>query len=154
MSKLLTILGGLAFLFAALVYPAAAIIASGAVEAYIISAKDPSTVKVEQEIFEAPKAPKDSKEYRDAVMRIYGSVADDPTSVVFVKSEKFVHPRELPTLTLLPVDKQKGENPLQTKTVYFFATRTAAGAAAVGALFILAGFLCRKKKVVPAPPAA
>ncbi len=154
MSKLLLVLGALALLFAALAYPIAGIVASGSVEAYLISAKDPTAVKVEQEIFEAPKASKDSKTYRDAVMGIYGSVTDEPTKVLFVPADRFVHPKELPTLTLLPIDKQKGENPLQVKTVYFFASRMAAGAAAVGALFALAGFLLRKKKAPPAPPAA
>jgi hypothetical protein len=155
MSRLLLVLGALSLLFAALVYPVAGIIAAGAVEAYLISGKDPSAVKVEQEIFEAPKgAGKDSKTYRDAVMSIYGSVTDDPTKVLFVSADRFVHPKELPSLTLLPIDKQKGENPLQVKTVYFFASRMAAGAAAVGALFVLTGFLSRKKKAPPAPPAA
>ena len=155
MSRILMILGGLAFLSAALIYPIAGILASGAVEAYLISAKDPSAVKVEQEIFEAPKGvSKDSKAYRDAVMGIYGSVTDDPTKVLFVPAEKFVRPKELPTLTLLPIDKQKGENPLQVKTVYFFASKTAGGAAAFGALFALAAFFTRKTKAPPAPPAA
>ncbi len=155
MSRILLVLGALALLFAALVYPAAGLVASGAVEAYLISAKDPSAVKVEQEIFEAPKGvSKDSKAYRDAVMGIYGSVTDDPTKVLFVPAEKFVRPRELPTLTLLPIDKQKGENPLQVKTVYFFASKTAAGAAVFAALFALAGYFTRKKKAPPAPPAA
>ena len=154
MSRILLVLGGLALLFAALAYPIAGIVASSSVEAYLISAKDPTAVKVEQEIFEAPKgASKDSKTYRDAVMGIYGSVTDEPTKVLFVSADRFVHPKELPTLTLLPIDKQKGENPLQVKTVYFFASRLAAGAAAVGALFILTGFLSRKKKAPPAPPA-
>jgi hypothetical protein len=155
MSKLLLILGALALLFATLVYPIAGVVASSAVEAYLISAKDPSAIKVEQEIFEAPKgAAKDSKVYRDAVMGIYGSVTDEPTKVVFVPAEKFVHPKELPTLMLLPIDKQKGENPLQVKTIYFFASKTAAGAAVVGALFLLAGFLTRKKKTPTSTPAA
>jgi hypothetical protein len=154
MSRILLVLGGLALLFAALAYPIAGIVASSSVEAYLISAKDLSAVKVEQEIFEAPKAGKETKTYRDAVMSIYGSVTDEPTKVLFVPAERFVRPKELPTLTLLPIDKQKGENPLQVKTVYFFASRTAAGAAVVGALFILTGFLSRKKKAAPPPPAA
>ncbi len=155
MSRILLVLGGLAFLSSALVYPIAGILASGAVEAYLISAKDPSAVKVEQEIFEAPKGvSKDSKVYRDAVMGIYGSVTDEPTKVLFVPAEKFVRPKELPTLTLLPIDKQKGENPLQVKTVYFFASKTTGGAAAFGALFALAALFTRKKKAPPAHPAA
>ena len=155
MSRILLVLGGLAFLSAALIYPIAGILASGAVEAYIISAKDQSLVDVERSIFEAPKGvSKESKTYRDAVMGLYGSVTDEPTKVIFEHQEHFFHPPELPTLTLLRIDKQKGDNPVQLKTVYFFASRTAIGAAVVGALFALAAFFARKKKAPPAPPAA
>lgn len=137
----------------ALSFPIAAIIASNAVEAYLISAKDPSAREIEQKIFEPPKgASKDSKAYRDAVMSIYGSQTDDPTKVVFVPKEKFVHPVELPSLTLLPVDKQRGENPLQLKTVYFFQVKTAEGAGLVGALLLIGWLIVRRKPASPAPP--
>ena len=73
--------------------------------------------------------------------------------MLFVPQDKFVHPEELPTLTLLPVDKQKGENPLQLKTVYFFAQKTLIGSAAAGVVLLLLWiFLGRKSR--PAPPAA
>lgn len=155
MSRILLGLGGLAFLSAALVYPIVAIITAGATEAYLISAKDQSLVDVERAIFDPPKGvSKDSKAYRDAVMGIYGSVTDEPTKVVFESKERFFNPPELPTLTLLRMDKQKGENPYQVKTIYFFASKTAGGAAVFGVLFALAGFFTRKKKAPPAPPAA
>ncbi|HZE95754.1 MAG TPA: hypothetical protein VE981_01890 [Planctomycetota bacterium] len=148
MSKALLILGGLALLFAALVYPVAAVLSGQAVEAYVIAGKDPEAIKIDQQIFEPPKgAAKDSKAYRDAVMEIYGSRADEPTRVLFVPAEKFRRPAELPTLVLLPVDKQKGENPLQVKTVYFLAQKTAIGAAGVGALLLAIGFFTRKKPI-------
>ncbi len=155
MSRLLVFLGASALLVAILIYPAAAIVAGGAVEAYLIAAKDKSAIEVERAIFEPPKgAAKDSKAYRDAVMSIYGSQTDEPTKVLFVAEDKFVRPPELPTLVLLPIDKQKGENPLQVKTVFFFATRTIAGAAVVGIVLLSAGILLRKKKTSPPPPAA
>src|SRR2546427_10820971 len=106
------------------IYPIAGIISGRATEAYLIAAKDPKAVEVEKAIFEPPKgAAKDSKAYRDAVMRISGSQTDDPTKDVFVPQEKFIHPEELPSLTLLPLNKDKGENPLQVKTCYFFAQK-------------------------------
>jgi hypothetical protein len=155
MSKALFVLGAGALAVAALVYPVAAIVAGGAVEAYLIAAKDKSAVEVERAIFEAPKgASKDSKAYRDAVMSIYGSQTDDPTRVLFVPADKFLRPPELPSLVLLPIDKQKGENPLQVKTVYFFATRTVLGAAVVGIALLGIGAALRKKKVPAPPPAA
>ena len=144
-----------AFLLAALTYPVAALLASGSVEAYLIAAKDRSAVEVEKAIFEPPKgASKDSKAYRDAVMRIYGSQTDEPTRVLFVPKEKFIHPEELPGLTLLPVDKAKGENPLQEKTVYFFASRSVLGFVAAGLVFLVAWALARRKSAPPAAAAA
>lgn len=155
MSKLFMVLGILALVTAGLVYPIAGAIAGGATEAYIIAAKDPKAVEIDREIFEAPKgAAKDSKAYRDAVMSIYGSQADEPTKVVFWPADKFVHPKELPGLVLLPVDKNKGENPLQVKTVYFFASKTAIGAAVVGVILLGIGFAMKKKPSTPSAPAA
>lgn len=142
-----------AFILAIATYPAAAIVARTAVEAYIIAAKDPAAVEVERAIFEPPKAPKDSKAYRDAVMRIYGSQTDEATAVVFVPQERFLHPQELPTLTLLPVDKQKGQNPLQVKTVYFFASRSVAGFAVAGIVFLGVWLFLRRKKPSASPAA-
>ena len=137
-------IGGL--VVAALAYPIAGVLAAGAVEAYIIAAKDPTAVAVDEELFEAPKGvSKDSKTYRDAVMRIYGSQTDEPTKVVLVPSDKFIHPKQLPTLTLLPVDKQKGENPLQVKTLYFFASRVSIASGFVGAILLIGWLVTRKR---------
>ena len=154
MQKLLMVGWVACFLLALLTYPVVGILAGGAVEAYIIAAKDPSVISVDEEIFEAPKGvAKDSKAYRDAVMRVYGSQTDEPTKVVFVSKEKFLQPKLLPGLMLLPVDKQKGENPLQLKTVYFFAPKIMLG-------FSVAGFICTiawivmRRKSMPSPPAA
>jgi hypothetical protein len=155
MTKVFMVLGLLAIVTAVLVYPIAGMISGGAVEAYIIAAKDPKVVEVDRQIFEPPKGKsKDSKEYRDAVMSLYGSTADEPTKVVFVPAEKFVRPTELPGLVLLPVDKDKGENPLQVKTVYFFAQKTMIGAFVTGLLLQGIGILLKKKKAPAPPPAA
>jgi hypothetical protein len=138
---------------AAATYPVAHVIDGRAIEAYLIAAKDPKAVEVEKAIFEPPKgAAKESKEYRDAVMRIYGSQTDEPTKVVFVPKEKFIHPEELPSLTLLPVEKEKGENPLQVKTVYFFAQKAVMGFAAAGVVLLLLWILVGRKKANAAPP--
>jgi hypothetical protein len=156
MTKVFMILGLLAIVTAVLVYPIAGMLAGGAVEAYIIAAKDPTLTKTEKELFkmDPPKEKKDSKAYRDAVMSIYGSPTDEPTKVVFVSADKFIHPEELPTLTLLPVDKQKGENPLQVKTVYFFAQKTMIGAFVSGLILQGIGMALKKKKAPAPPPAA
>jgi hypothetical protein len=71
-----------------------------------------------------------------------------------VAKEKFVHPEELPSLTLLPVDKQKGENPLQVKTVYFFAHRMMIGGVAAFAILLILWIIPNWKRSKSAAPAA
>jgi len=151
MRKLLLAGWVIALALAALAFPVAAILASSATEAYLISGKDPVAIEVEKELFEAPKgASKDSKEYREAVLRIYGVPVDEPTKVVFWPAEKFIHPAQLPSLTVLPVYKDKGDNPLQVKTLYFFAGRMAVAAGVAGIVMLFAWLLVRKRPP-PAP---
>lgn len=110
-----------ALIVAGATYPAVAFMASGAIDAYMIAAKSPEMVKDNKEDF-TPRDPKETdKAYRSRVMEIYGNPIDYTTPVVFVPREKFIRPSEDPELVLLPVDKQKGENPLQVKSLYFFA---------------------------------
>ena len=156
MQKLLLIGWVGAFVCAAAAYPVAALIASTSTEAYMIAAHDPQRVSGERELFnfDPPKAPKDSPEYRKAVIAIYGTmVTDEMTRFVFWPKEKYIHPQELPTLTLLP--KQGEDEPLQLKSIYFLAGRMMAGASAVGLLLLAVWALGRRKaKPAPAPPSA
>lgn len=155
MRKAIGLLAILSFAVAALAFPVAWVVASTATEAYMIAGKDPSTREIEEGLFEAPKGvSKDSKEYRDAVLRIYGNPTDETTKVVFWPADKFIHPKQLPGITILPLDKEKGENPLQVKTVFFFASRGALGAAAAGVALALLAAVTRKKPAPPAPPPA
>ena len=141
-----------AFACAFLVYPILGYIRSTAVEAWVIVGKDANTVSVEKEIFEPPKAPKDSKEYREAVMRIYGVPTDAPIKVVFVPKEKFVRPSELPEMVLLP--KGPAEDPTQLKMVEWIAPRTMLGAAGVGFILVVLWIILTKKAKGAPPPAA
>jgi hypothetical protein len=157
MQKLLLVGWIGAFLCAAAAYPVASLIASSSTEAYLVAAHDPKRVEGERELFnfDPPKAPKDSSQYRKAVIGIYGTlVTDEMTRFVFWPQEKYTHPPELPSLTLLA--KQGNDEPIQLKTVYFLAGRTTAGAAVVGLLLLAVwGFRRRKAKAAPpAPPAA
>jgi hypothetical protein len=153
MQKLLMVGWIGAFVCAFLCYPIAGLISNGAVEAYVIVPKDPTTRDVEKALFEPPKGKsKDSPEYRNAVMRIYGVPTDEPMKVVFVPKEKFIVPDELPTLTLLPKEK----NWVQLKTIFWFAPRVMLGASAVGFVLVLVWIVLRKKAataVAPPPPA-
>lgn len=153
MQKLLMVGWVGAFVCAFLCYPIAGLISNSAVEAYVIVPKDATTRDVEKALFEPPKGKsKDSPEYRNAVMRIYGVPTDEPMKVVFVPKEKFIVPDELPTITLLPKEK----NWVQLKTIFWFAPRVMLGAAAVGFALVIVWIVLRKKSAraaAPPPPA-
>lgn len=140
-----------ALVVAGATYPAVALIASGATDAYVIAAKSPELVKDNKESFD-PREPKETDQaYRKRVMEIYGNPMDHTDPVLFVPKERFIRPSEAPELVLLPVDKQKGENPLQVKSLYFFAKYIVMASGAAFVLLLgLHSFLTRKKPP-PAP---
>ena len=151
MRKLLMIGWIGAFACAFLVYPILGYIRSTAVEAWVIVGKDANSVAVEKEIFDS-KAPKDSKKYREDVMRIYGVPTDEPMKVVFVPKEKFVRPSELPEMVLLP--KGPTDDPMQLKMVEWMAPRTMLGASVVGFILVVVWIILTKKAKAAAPPPA
>ena len=61
--------------------------------------------------------------------------------VLFVDADKIVRPDENPSLRLLLLDKQQGDNPLQAKTVWFMAWRALAGFLFLAALAFIASLL-------------
>ncbi len=140
-----------ALVVAGATYPTVALLASGATDAYIIAAKSPELVKDNKDSWD-PRFPKETDQaYHKRVMEIYGNPMDHTDPVLFVAKEKFIRPPEAPELLLLPVDKEKHENPLQVKSLYFFAKPVAAGSAIAGlVLFGLSRFLAKRSK----PPAA
>jgi len=150
--KKLALLGSIAAVaVAVLAYPVLMILESSATEAYVIAAKSPELVKDNKDSFDPRDAKETDEAYRKRVMGIYGNPIDYRTPVLFVAKEKFIRPSEAPDLILLPVDKEKGENPLQVKSLYFFAKPLVIGAGVTGlVLFALSRFLGKKAK----PPAA
>ncbi len=155
MAKVLKSLGILGLAVAALAFPAAWAIDAAGTDAYMIAGKDRASFAVNEELFDPPKgASKDSKAYRDEVLRIYGVPTDDTTKVVFWPKEKFIHPKQLPSITILPVYKEQGENPWQVKTIYFLATRTCIAAAVGGVVLWGIGAASGRKKHPSVPPAA
>lgn len=146
-----------AFAFALLVFPAAWLLASGAREVWIINPFSPETVEINKALWELdppdPKVP----DYAMKVIGIYGQPTSEPMEVLFVSEERILHPEEMGSLTLLPVDKDKGENPLQLKTIFFFAPWFCGGASFVGATIFAAWFFLsrrRRSAAGEAPPAA
>jgi hypothetical protein len=70
----------------------------------------------------------------DPVAQLYGNPLSAKTRVVLPSEDRLVRPEEDPTLLLFRVDKQRGENPLQTQTLWFFAKLVLPGLALVGLL--------------------
>ncbi|MBM4373268.1 MAG: hypothetical protein FJ098_16550 [Deltaproteobacteria bacterium] len=108
---------GAATLAAAVLAAAWAVDRFAATEVQIIAARDPAVVAVEKALWMEG----------DPVTELYGVPAGQPVRVAFVDPGRLIRPDEDPSLVLLPVDKQAGENPLQVKTVWFVALRAAAG---------------------------
>lgn len=151
--KLLARLGAFGALAVAIAaYPAVSILASGATEAYIVAAKSPAMVKFNQDSFE-PRGPKEpDAAFHRRIMEVYGNAVDYTTPVLFVSKEKFIRPAEAPSLIILPVDKEKGENPLQVKSLHFFAKYVVIGASvAFAVLFGLSFLFGRKPPPSPTP---
>lgn len=64
----------------------------------------------------------------DPVPEIYGVPTNEPVRVLLPDEARLIRPAESGTgPTLLAVDKQAGENPLQVRSVWFVAWRAAAG---------------------------
>ena len=100
----------------------------------IISPHDPSTVELNRALY----APGDS------VAELYGNPLSKPVRVILPSPENLIRPEEDTSLLLLRVDKQKGENPLQAKTIWFFGKFAVIGLSLIG----LAGFALPRPKSV------
>ena len=140
-----------AFVCAFLCYPILGVLSNSAVEAYVIVPKDKESQAIEDEIFEPPKGKsKDSPEFRNAVLRIYGVPTDEPTKVLFVPQDKFIVSRHDPSLKILPKEK----NWVQLKTIQWFVPRVMFGASVVGFLLVIAWIMVRRKSLKAPPPPA
>jgi len=80
----------------------------------------------------------------ESVPELYGNPLSGETRVVLPSKERLLRPEEDPTLLLFQVDKLGGENPLQTKTVWFFVKFAVPGLA----LLALLGFALPRKRAV------
>jgi hypothetical protein len=143
--KLLKLGWVLALGFAALFLAAGAVIAAGAVEAYIYTPLDSKTVEVNQGLFALYNLDKKAPEYPGEVMKIYGLPTQQAIAVVFVPKEKFFHPPEMPDITMLPEDPKKGEHWVQLRAVQFFRNWSAGCAAAVGVVLLVVWLAVRRR---------
>jgi hypothetical protein len=142
----------LSVLVAALAWPVALAMDAAATEALPIVPFAPEVVEVNRatETLD-PKA----ADYEMRVAGIYGTPSKQGRGrFLFVPKERYLHPRELPSLTLITINKQNGENPLQAQTVRFFAQWVNLGAMAAVVLFLLAWIYRRRtagRRAVPDP---
>lgn len=82
----------------------------------------------------------------DSIPEIYGNPLSRQARVLFVDPERIIQPEEDPSLSLLPVDKAKGDNPLQVQTIWFFTRFIIGGLLVLG----IAGlFIPRSKSPLP-----
>lgn len=82
----------------------------------------------------------------DPVADIYGIPTDHPVKVVMPDSTRIIRPEEDPSLVLLAVDKQQGDNPLQVQTVWFITTRLAIGLGLMSLLGLIVWRFPRRKR--------
>jgi len=73
----------------------------------------------------------------EPVAPIYGTPIGEPMTILFAEPSRLIVPPEDPSLTLYTVDKAKGQNPLQSQTVWFFVTFAMIGSG----VLLLAGIL-------------
>ena len=153
MQKLLLIGWVAAFACAFLTFPVLGLISAGAVDAYVIVARDAEGVALGKEMFDPPKGvAKDSPRYLKEVLNIYGIPVETPTKVIFVSKSKFINPPELPSITILP--KQKNEDPMQLQLILWIAPRFMFGASVVGFLLVIPWIVLRRKSLKAPPPPA
>lgn len=73
----------------------------------------------------------------EPVTKIYGTPVGEPMRVLFADSARIIVPKEDPSLALYTVDKTKGENPLQARTMWFAVRMAMYGSGALLAAALL-----------------
>jgi len=148
MLKLLRVGWILAFVCAAAAYPVAAILAATSVEGIEIAPFAEDVVLVNTTLTTLPA--KTDPNYAKTVIGLYGQPNQEAMKVVFFPKSRILHPKELPELTLLKIDRTKGEDALQVKLVYYVTPYFLGGAAATGALLLGIWAFLRKRARPPA----
>ena len=99
----------------------------------LIAPHDEAAVELNRGLYSPP----------EPVAALYGNALSKPVRVILPAEDHLIRPEEDPSLVLLKVDKQKGENPLQAQTVWFLAKFVLPGLFLMG----LAGFLLPRRRV-------
>lgn len=101
----------------------------GGRDVILISPHDPSIVEMNRLLWTRG----------EKVPDLYGVPSDRAVRILFPKKSSLIVPEEDPSLALLKVDKQAGENPLQARTLWFGVKATIF----LGVLLVLGGAIFR-----------
>ena len=101
----------------------------------LISPHDPPTVEVNRALHAAG----------EPVAEIYGNPLSSPVRVIAPDRARIIRPAEDPSLLLLPVNKQRGENPLQARTVWLFAKAAALALGLLGLAGLALPHSCERR---------
>jgi hypothetical protein len=150
--KLLRIAWIGAFACAVLIPAGLAVLSGGAVEAWMVIPHQREMVDTNKATWVLDAPPPDSPLYPRKVMDIYGiAQGDAPIRFLFVKEADLLRPEELPSLRILIVDQQKGQDFVQLDTVLFTGKWVTGGAFGTGLLLAaLWAALRRRRPAVPA----
>lgn len=89
----------------------------------MVSPHDPGTVEINRAMY-LPG---------DPVAELYGNPLARPVRLIGPDPARMIRPEEDRNLVLFTVDKQRGENPLQARTVWLFARAMMLGLGLLGA---------------------
>jgi hypothetical protein len=103
----------------------------------------------------AAKSPAEQVEWRrlrdphDDPAEIYGQPEGAPLRVVLLDRTRLIDPPEAPGRLLLPVDRARGDVPLQSRTMWMVAAASAVGALALAGVLALIARVRRRPTTRP-----
>ncbi len=151
---------------AALAYPVGGLVAGPTVTAWeVVPPKDENgdttgPIDTNRQLFEleymdwdATNADPANAEQVAAVLGIYGNPGSEPQEFIWVDEAEVIHPPEMPALSVVLQDYDKGKR-WKATFVWFFVARIAGGAALAGLGLLGLWFVLKRRAGAAAPPPA
>jgi hypothetical protein len=156
-----------ALVVGALAYPIGAVVVGPTVIAWeVVPPKDAQgdttgPIDTNRQLFEleymdwdATTADPSNTEQVAAVLAIYGNSGSEPQQFIWVDEADVIHPPEMPALSVVLQDYDKGKR-WKASFVWFFVPRIAGGAALAGLALLGLWFVLKRRAGSPGtPPAA
>ncbi len=125
---------------AVLAWPVAWALESTAIEVQYVEPGDEASLGAKRDLYAL-----DPEGY--SVAELYGTPFGKPTSVIFADEDKIVRPKEDESLTLLLVDRAKGEDTFQTDRLRSLTLLVSLGGAGTAlGLFVLRWLIARRSR--------